>query len=223
MPQASTAPIGCNTRLHVFWPVCSQFCGRTSEGWPMPSPQDCPHAANGNWDAVCMSAVASWAVFLDNTTMLKSVQKYFSTGAGNGRLTNYIIDPEGECQESGRDQAHVQLGLFNLVQAGLTLYHATNDTTVLTMENYRLRAGLEYTARYNLGYAVPYTSNCGPPGLPRPKGRGWCFQTISNASRGEFAPFWEMACAIFGQDQVPYVQQILSRKNYRPELSLIHI
>ena len=83
----------------------------------------------------------------------------------------------------------------------------------------RLQAGLEYTAKYNLGYSVPYTSNCGPPGLPKPKGNGWCFHTISNQSRGEFAPMWEMAGAIYGAT-VPYVQQLLARTDpepYRPE------
>ena len=44
------------------------------------------------------------AVFLDDPAMLATVQQYFKTGAGNGRLVNYIIDPAGECQESGRDQ-----------------------------------------------------------------------------------------------------------------------
>lgn len=51
-----------------------------------------------------MSGVASWAVFLDNATMLETVHEYFKSGQGNGRLAHYIIDAEGECQESGRDQ-----------------------------------------------------------------------------------------------------------------------
>jgi hypothetical protein len=37
-------------------------------------------SSNGNWDAVCMSGVASWAVFLDNATMLETVQQYFKNG-----------------------------------------------------------------------------------------------------------------------------------------------
>ena len=63
-----------------------------------------------------MSGVASWAVFLDDPGMLDTVRQYFIDGAGNGRLTNYILDSAGQCQESGRDQGHTQLGLFNLVQ-----------------------------------------------------------------------------------------------------------
>lgn len=203
----------------VIHPVCANFCGRTNKGWPQPPPQTCVKCANGNWDAVCMSGVASWAVFLDNATMLRTVHDYFVSGAGNGRLTNYIIDKEGECQESGRDQGHTQLGIFSLVQAAFTLYHATNATDIFSMEDSRLKAGLEYTAKYNLGYDVPFTPNCGPPGLPKPQGNGWCFHNISNKSRGDFAPMWEMAGGIYGAS-VPYVQQLLHRQTptpYRPE------
>jgi len=204
----------------VFHPGCSQFCGRTNTGWPQPAPQNCENCANGNWDAVCMSGVASWAVFLDDPAMLETVHQYFQSGAGNGRLVNYIIDAEGECQESGRDQGHTQLGIFNLVEAAFTIYHATGATDIFTMESRRLQAGLEYTAKYNLGYHVPFTSNCGPPGLPKPKGKGWCFQNISNKSRGAFAPFWELAGGIYG-GAVPYVQELLNRTTnstpYRPE------
>ena len=151
--------------------------------------------------------------------MLDTVKQYFQNGAGNGKLTNYILNAEGECQESGRDQGRTQLGLFNLVEAAFTIFHATNSTDIFTMTDYRLAAGLEYTAKYNLGYTVPFTSNCGPPGLPAPKGKGWCFHTISNKSRGSFAPFWEMAGGIYG-DKVPTVQELLRRTEptpYRPE------
>jgi hypothetical protein len=59
-----------------------------------------------------MSGVASWAVFLDDTAMLQTVASYFKSGEGNGKLTNYIIDAEGECQESGRDQGGLHWHAF---------------------------------------------------------------------------------------------------------------
>ena len=37
----------------------------------------CDRGPNGNWDASCMSGVASWAVFTDNATMLESVAEYY--------------------------------------------------------------------------------------------------------------------------------------------------
>lgn len=204
--------------LEVVHPVCSLFCGRTNDGWPQPPPQTCEHCANGNWDAVCMSGIASWAVFLNNSTMLDTVAEYFKNGQGNGRLTNYIIDESGECQESGRDQGHTQLGLFNLVEAAFTIYHATGSTDMFIMENARLLAGLEYTAKFNLNYSVPYVSNCGPPGLPKPKGAGWCFKDgPSQQGRGVFSPMWELAGAIYGPIATPYINQLLHRPGYRPE------
>lgn len=86
-----------------------------------------------------MSAVASWAVFLDNATMLQTVVDYYVAGRGNGRLTNYIINAAGQCQESGRDQGHTQDGIEHLLETALTIFHATNDTAVFTMANHRLR------------------------------------------------------------------------------------
>lgn len=164
----------------VFHPVCDNFCGRTSTGPPQPSPQNCSYGANGNWDTSCMSAVASWSVFLDNATMLQTVADYYANGRGNGRLTHYIINSAGECQESGRDQAHTQDGLEHLTETALTLWHATNRTDVFTMADFRLRAGLEYTARYNLGYDVPFVPTCGA----YPAHRDSCFSHLSNKSRG---------------------------------------
>ena len=48
---------------------------------------------------------------------------------------------------------------------------------------------------------------------------GWCFHNISNKSRGDFAPMWELAGGIYGK-AVPYTQQLLHRTTpapYRPE------
>ena len=86
------------------------------DGLP-PSPRPlCRAATNGlrvaapRRDASCMSGVASWAVFLDNVTMLNTVLEYYKSGRGNGRLEHYIY-ASGQCQESGRDQGHTQLGI----------------------------------------------------------------------------------------------------------------
>jgi hypothetical protein len=92
-----------------------------------------------------MNGVSSWAVFLDNATMLNTVLEYYKSGRGNGRLEHYIYE-SGQCQESGRDQGHTQLGISGLTQTALTLYHALNSTEPFTYADYRLRKGLEYTA-----------------------------------------------------------------------------
>jgi hypothetical protein len=94
----------------VFHPVCEWFCGGSTQ-----DVQNCSYGANGNWDASCMVAVASWAVFLDNRTMLETAADYYREGRGNGRLTHYVY-PSGQAQESGRDQAHTQDGLEHLLE-----------------------------------------------------------------------------------------------------------
>eukprot|EP00051_Salpingoeca_urceolata_P004596 m.66223 g.66223 ORF g.66223 m.66223 type:complete len:409 (+) comp13726_c0_seq1:182-1408(+) len=197
--------------LNVFHPVCVYFCGRSNSGPPQPPPQTCDRGPNGNWDSSCMTAVASWAVFLDNRTMLDTVVDYYFNGRGNGRLTHYIINPSGECQESGRDQGHTQDGIEHLVETALTIWHATGNTTVFSTSDFRLRAGLEYTAKYNLGYEVPFVPTCGV--YPE---EHWCFKNISSIGRGKFSSMWEMASAIYG-DTAPYTKQVVNSHGYRPE------
>ena len=138
-----------------------------------------------------MSGVASWAVFLDNATMLDTVLQYYKAGRGNGRLEHYVY-ASGQSQESGRDQNHAQLGLAKLTETALTLYHALNTTEPFTHADHRLRTGLEYTAKFNLGREVPFVANGGCPNCSSCakvyKG-DWCFKTISNRSSCEMLDF----------------------------------
>ena len=57
----------------------------------------------------------------------------------------------------------VAAGISKLTETALTLHHALNTTEPFTHANHRLRKGLEYTAKYNLGYEVPFESNGGCP------------------------------------------------------------
>lgn len=187
---------------HVLHPVCAQICGRDSDGPPMPKPQSCSmgHGANGNWDAVCMDGISSWAVFTDNHTMMNQVTTYYQSGVGNGRLTNYIM-PSGQCQESGRDQGHSMMGEEHLIATALTVWHATK-TELFSLHDFRLRTGFEYAARYNLGHDIPFTPNCDVWNVS-------CFTKISAIGRGEFSPTWELVGAVYGAEAT-YTQQLLS-------------
>ena len=148
----------------------------------MPRPQACEmgHGANGNWDAVCMDGISSWAVFLSNHTMMEQVVEYYLHGIGNGRLTHYI-QPTGQCQESGRDQGHSMMGEEHLLATALTVLHATNNSQLFTAHDHRLRTGFEYAARFNLGHDVPFEPNCDVWNVS-------CFTKISTIGRGEFSP-----------------------------------
>ncbi|YCM46726.1 alginate lyase family protein [Verrucomicrobiaceae bacterium 227] len=142
--------------------------------------QDFFPTANGNWEASMIQTMLAMGVFLDDRAMFDRAVNYFRHGEGNGAITKYLND-FGECQESGRDQSHVQMGLGFLGCAcemawkqGEDLYGAANN---------RLALGFEYTAQYNLGEEVrfePYRSV---------EGR-YHYQKISSKGRGRFRPIY---------------------------------
>jgi hypothetical protein len=110
--------------------------------------------ANGNWDTAALKTMMAIAVYCDDRPMLERALRYYLDGQGDGRLTHYIINEAGQCQESGRDQGHTQLGLAHLGDCceiawnqGLDLYGYADN---------RLLKGFEYTAKYNLGESVPF-------------------------------------------------------------------
>eukprot|EP00937_MAST-01D_sp_MAST-1D-sp2_P002644 g2644.t1 len=186
----------------VFHPLCEQFCGSHV------GTVKCDRGPNGNWDASCMSGVASWAVFLDNATMLDTVAQYYRSGRGNGRLEHYVY-AGGQAQESGRDQGHTQDGLEHLLEAAVTHWKATGSPELLQHADFRLRQGFEYTAAYGLGHDVAFAPHCDAYNIT-------CFSNISAKGRGEFAPTWELAAAVYGENAT-FAQQVRRAAGYAPE------
>lgn len=140
-----------------------------------------PHA-NGNWGTGCLKTMMAAGVYLDDRALFDAAVAYFLRGAGNACLTNYVVNAAGQCQESGRDQQHAQLGLGHLADAceiawaqGLDLYGAFGN---------RLLAGFEYTAAYNLGGEVPFVRHVDTTGKYRWGG-------ISEDGRGALRPIYE--------------------------------
>ena len=139
--------------------------------------------ANGNWDGACLKTMMAIGVFCDDRVMFDRAVDYYYNGAGNGRLTHYVFNEAGQCQESGRDQAHAQLGLGLLAEVceiawhqGLDLYGAADN---------RLLRGFEYTARYNLGQDVPFVAHTDTTGK-------YVHTAISAQGRGRLRPIYEM-------------------------------
>lgn len=146
-----------------------------------PGIQDFYPSANGNWDASMIQTMLAMGVFLDDRDMFYRAAEYYLQGKGNGAIQNYFNE-FGECQESGRDQAHTQMGMGFLGCAceiawkqGVDLYGAADN---------RLAVGFEYTAKYNLGEEVPYEPYKSFAGR-------YHYRTISPESRGRFAPIYE--------------------------------
>jgi len=125
--------------------------------------------ANGNWDASIMDAMLCIGIFCDDHEIFDRAVEHYLRGHLNGGITHYVY-PSGQCQESTRDQAHVQLGLGEMALAcqvawnqGVDLYGAADN---------RLALGFEYTARYMLGADVP------------------CEDVISPVARGRFSDIY---------------------------------
>ena len=115
---------------------------------------DSPYA-NGNWGAIVNRCRMACAIFLADSTLFHESIDYFLHANDNGSLPKYVNEM-GQCQETGRDQGHVQLGLEALAQTcemaweqGVDLWGALDN---------RLLKGFEYAAKYNLGYDVPFTT-----------------------------------------------------------------
>ncbi len=113
---------------------------------------DSPYA-NGNWGAIVNRCRMACAICLKDSTLYRSAIDYFLHAFDNGALPHYI-GPTGQCQETGRDQAHVQLGLQALAETCEMAWQQGDDLWG-ALDN-RLLKGFEYTARYNLGYEVPF-------------------------------------------------------------------
>ena len=193
----------------------------TNSGWPAarakqaermftsviyPAIGDFALFANGNWDTGSIKTMLAIAVFANDRDMFERALRYYVSGDGNGRVTHYIYE-SGQCQESGRDQAHTQLGLAHLGDAaeiawnqGLDLYGYARN---------RLLKGFEYTARYNLGEEVPFTPDIDRTGEYR-------HQRIS--VRGPFRPVYEEILNHYVNRvglAAPYVQRVVEK--IRPE------
>ncbi len=113
---------------------------------------DSPYA-NGNWGAIVNRCRMACAICLRDSALYRSSIDYFLHANDNGALPKYISET-GQCQETGRDQGHVQLGLEALAQTCEMAWEQGDD--LWGALNNRLLKGFEYTARYNLGYEVPF-------------------------------------------------------------------
>lgn len=163
--------------INVVYPVIQDF------GVPM--------TANGNWDAAAYVTMASIGVLCDNTEIFNRAISYYSSEEGNGSIKNYVTD-SGQTQESGRDQAHAQLGIGYMAETCEVAWKQGID--LYSLEDNRLYRAFEYSAKYNLfNDDVPFEP------VPNVYGRTdiWSYwserldqQTIN---RGELRPIYELA------------------------------
>lgn len=191
------------------WPEASQqhFRSMLRKVW-YPLIKDFFPSANGNWDASMLQTMIAMGVFLDDREMFERAVDYYRGGEGNGAIGNYFNE-FGQCQESGRDQAHTQMGLEFLANTCETAWNQGVDLYG-ELDN-RLLLGFEYTAKYNLGYEVPHTRFRSFDGR-------YDYKAISDESRGRLRPMYEKVLNHYhnrkGLD-APYTEQAVMRG--RPE------
>ncbi|MDG0798319.1 alginate lyase family protein [Pectobacterium punjabense] len=198
---------------NVFYPLTKTY-GQVNGGW-----------ANGNWDAADTVFNLSLGVWLNDFAIYDNAVTYFKQGEGNGSVIHYVQNENGQLQESGRDQAHAQGGLGLLVMAAQIGYNQrqyhTNGADMVSYPNntYPLVKAAEYTAKYNLGYTVPYTPIPGKGYTLADMGKGHSWTpglTISPRFRGEFRPIYRSILNLFtaagvSETTLPYTKDVISR------------
>lgn len=107
--------------------------------------------ANGNWDGAIMHTLLAIAVFTNNRELFDNAVYHYLHANANGSLIKYIY-PNGQCQETRRDQGHVQMGLYEFSGAARIAY--TQGVDLFSAADYRLALGLEYSARFITGDSV---------------------------------------------------------------------
>lgn len=79
---------------------------------------------------------------------------------GYDELLKYYFYPNGQCQESSRDQGHVMAGLHKFIEFAEIAWNQGDD--IYSLEDYRLLKGIEFNVRYNLSKLQSY------PDQPQP-------------------------------------------------------
>ncbi len=144
-------------------------------------------------------------VFNDNPSVYKQGYENF-TGSNSAVACFaclYDTNPAsfGQSVDDWRDQGHPQLGVSIGVAAAELELNATGRHTLAILGKNVLLAAVEYSAKYNLGYAVPWDDTFGTTPTH-----------ISSGSRGRFWPFYAMAKAVAErshQKTEPYTNQVV--------------
>lgn len=200
--EAGWSPEGISTAQNWFKNVVYPY---TSTG----------ESRSMNWGTSCVAGNMSMAIFCDNYTMFDDAcdayrYGFTNTNDGCAGIEHYIINADGQCYESGRDQSHTQGGIAHLVEPALIAWNQGVD--LVSFADYRLVAGIEYTAKYNLGNDVSWTSD-----IPNPctNKYNWT-EKISTDDRGDFSPIYVQAATLFERagKAHPYTLEVIASSNY---------
>lgn len=151
--------------LGIWYPVVTDFVPRY----------------NGNWDAAIIQTMLCMGIMFDRRDIFDQAYDHAYKGQTNGAINNYFY-PDGQCQESGRDQGHTQMGLGYLSSACEIAWNQGRD--LFAAYESRLAKGFEYTAKFMLGEDVPHVQ------YVTWFGREVYGPEISQQGRGRFSPIY---------------------------------
>lgn len=149
--------------------------------------------ANGNWDGAMMFTLLAIGIFCEDRGLMDAVYDHYRTGPVNSGITRYIY-PSGQCEETCRDQGHVQLGLGYFAETAIVAWNQGVD--LFSEADNRLALGYEYTARYMLGEDVQ------------------AYGKISAVQRGRFTDVYEGVLQHYRYVKhiaMPYTEQAAAR------------
>jgi len=182
---------------NVFLPVLDTF-------------YETPAYTNGNWGIIVTRAYMGLAILWDDIEMYNEGLAFYQKGNDNGSLPNYIDGETGQCQESGRDQSHTQLGMGGLASICEIAYKQGND--VYSLLDNRVLKAYEYTAKYNAWHDdVPFKTWTDITG----KYSNWT--TISPTARGQYRSIYGIAYNHYVLRKglsMPYTKEMLDKNDW---------
>ena len=171
---------------------------------------DVPAYTNGNWGLAVTMAYMGLGILWDDVDMYKKAMHFVLYGHDNGSFPNYIDMETGQCQESGRDQGHTQLGIGSAGAICEIAYKQGND--LYSIYDNLVMKGYEYTAKYNVGYNdLPFKTWQDVTG----KYSNWT--TISSVSRGQYRSIYGLAYNHYVVRKglsMPYTKEMLDKNDW---------
>ncbi|KAI1249708.1 hypothetical protein MGN70_009322 [Eutypa lata] len=106
-----------------------------------------------NYGLASIKALLSFAVYLDDVSMYNYALNAYQNDLCAGVLGNWDTET-GQGSETGRDQGHATTALGWAAEAARVVQSQGHD--IYSLHDNLILKGAEYTAKYNLGYEVPY-------------------------------------------------------------------
>ncbi|GEL11108.1 Alginate lyase [Flavobacterium glycines] len=180
------------------------------DGWP-------------SWGSSQGKFLMAFGVFSQNLTMYNLGENYFkktaADGADVGTIQTAFLN-SGQPLEAARDQYYVQLGLASFLEAAQISYNQ-GSTSLYDSRSGVIGKAIEYTAKYNLGNSVTWTSWTPDTSI---WGVTYPVTSISSNNRGLFRPIWYMAYNYYHNYRgmnMPYTLQVINNNSIEGTTSTI--